>query len=457
MKYQKFILTLLLCLLFLSSALNAQVVRVDEVVGKSDPGRNRSRGLGMLKGVKDVLEEFYYDKNYRGIDIDQRFKEAAEKIKTLDTNAEIFKVIAGVVMEFKDSHTQFYPPSRSNRVEYGFSMQMIGDRCLVVNVKKGSDAEKQGVKIGDQVVKIGQYQVTRGNLWVLNYYLYSLEPLPVLPITVAGPDGKERTVGVEASFRSLADRKKEAAQKRKEKRENPYKCSRISADVTACKLRTFSVDKKFIDQMMREAVQGSKLILDLRGNRGGYVKMEEYLTGHFFDREVKIADMVSRKKTDTRMAKPVKDSHFNGELIVLIDSDSASASEVFARVIQLEKRGKIVGDVSAGAVMTSYGISLSNSRGVPGYETLSFYGMNVTVADVIMSDGQRLENIGVLPDHPVGPTGVALAQRNDPVLAFAADLLGARISSDDAGKLEFLFKKSEDDVDEESEDDAAQP
>lgn len=107
--------------------------------------------------------------------------------------------------------------------------------------------------------------------------------------------------------------------------------------------------------------------------------------------------------------------------------------------------------------MTSYGISLANNRGVPGFETLSLYGMNVTVADVIMSDGNRLENVGVVPDFAVGPSNAALAKRNDPILAFAARQLGAHISSDEAGRLEFLFKKTEDDVDDADEGEDPRP
>lgn len=285
--------------------------------------------------------------------------------------------------------------------------------------------------------------MTRETLWVLNYYLYQLEPMPVLSIFVQKPGNTEKGINIEASFKSLEERIKEAEKLRKEKSENPYKCSKISPEVIACKLKTFSVEKKFIDQMMKEAVGSSKIILDLRGNRGGSVKIEEYLLGHFFDREIKIADMVMRRKTDSRMSKPVKDRQFHGEITVLVDSDSASASEVFARVIQLEKRGKIVGDVSAGAVMTSYQISMANRRGQDEFQSLSFYGMNVTIADVIMSDGNRLENIGVIPDYLVGPTPEALIERNDPVLAYSAKLMGAKITPAEAGKLQFLWKKPE--------------
>ncbi len=437
-----------LCLV--SAAANAQMLRVEEVESKSRPELNRSRGTKMLGQIKDMMEQYYFDKKYKGIDIDKRFKETAAKIKTLETNAQIFRVIAALLLEFDDSHTRFYPPGRTNRVEYGFTMQMIGNNCFVVDVKKGSDAEKQGMKVGDQILKIGQYNVDRDTLWQLNYFIYQLEPMPVLPVTLGETPEKSRSIGVLASFKSLEERKKEAEARRKEVRENPVKCSKVSAALTACKLRSFVVEKKSIDEMMKQAVTGSKLILDLRGNRGGYVKIEEYLAGHFFDREIKIADMITRNKTSERFAKPVSDRQFKGELVVLVDSNSASASEVFARLIQIEKRGKIVGDVSAGAVMTSYNMSMAIDRGAPGFQTITPFGLNLTVADLIMSDGNRLEKIGVVPDHPVGPTPFAIANKNDPILAYAVGLLGEKLSSEDAGKLEFLYKRTEADDDDDN-------
>lgn len=438
-------------LLFLTQSIYAQLT-IDEVASPASISLNRRRGLNMLDEIKDIIKVRYYDKNYRGINLDERFKAAAERVKKMDTNWQIFRVIGQVLFEFNDSHTRFYPPNRANQVEYGFSIQMVGNNCFVVDVKKGSDADVKGLKVGDIVTGVGKFAPSRENLWKMNYLLYALDPQESIKLYVLNQDRTEREIEIKSTFRSIAERQKDAEKRRKQKRENPYRCQKIDAETIACKLETFSVDKKYVDKMMAEVGNHKKMILDLRGNGGGYVKIEEYLTGYFFDRDVKVATFVMRDKNKERIAKSQKEKVFKGELVVLIDSNSASASEVFSRVIQLEKRGKVVGDVSAGAVMTSNFITMTNSRGVPGFETLSFFAINLTVADLIMSDGNRLENVGVIPDHPVGPTGKALFEKSDPVLTYSAGLLGAKITSEDAGKFYFLTKKTEADEDEENSD-----
>jgi hypothetical protein len=70
--------------------------------------------------------------------------------------------------------------------------------------------------------------------------------------------------------------------------------------------------------------------------------------------------------------------------------------------------------------------------------------MSITIGDVIMKDGSRLEHIGVIPDYPVVPNGLALSKKMDPILAYAATLLGAELTLEKAGTFHFITRKEAD-------------
>ncbi len=59
--------------------------------------------------------------------------------------------------------------------------------------------------------------------------------------------------------------------------------------------------------------------------------------------------------------------------------------------------------------------------------------MQVSISDVVMPDGQRLEHIGVTPDHMIIPTGADMAARRDPAMAKALSVVGVTISPEEAG------------------------
>lgn len=440
-------LLFLFCNCFAPGLASAQLVSAN--ASPASASINRERGYQMLEQIKTTIKERYYDKTYHGIDLDARFRTAKERIKTLNENWQIFRIIAGLVLEFDDSHTLFVPPGRHVRIQYGFTMQMIGDRCYVMDVKRDSDAEKKGLRPGDVITQISKMVPSRDSLWKIEYLLYALDPQPAVALSVRTLDGVDRSLTVESKFSTPEEVKKEIDQKRKEQKERketkegPVTCQKFDNDAVTCKLKTFSVEKKDIDGMMKQVEGSKKLILDLRGNGGGFVSIEEYLSGYFFDHDVKIATMVSREKPKERVARTLKDRVFGGQLVVLIDSDSASAAEVFARLIQLEKRGTIIGDVSSGKVMTSNFIPMAAERGPDTMLTYSVFALNVTVADLIMSDGQRLEKVGVVPDRFAVPTPGAIRDRLDPVLSYAAAQLGSKLSVEDASNFHFLLKKPE--------------
>jgi C-terminal processing protease CtpA/Prc len=80
-----------------------------------------------------------------------------------------------------------------------------------------------------------------------------------------------------------------------------------------------------IESIIGKARKHSALIIDLRGNLGGSVEVLSLLLGRMFNHEVKIADRVGRSVRSPQIAKSAS-PHFDGKLIVLVDSGSASAA-----------------------------------------------------------------------------------------------------------------------------------
>ncbi|HET8644085.1 MAG TPA: S41 family peptidase, partial [Vicinamibacteria bacterium] len=129
--------------------------------------------------------------------------------------------------------------------------------------------------------------------------------------------------------------------------------------------------------------------------------------------------------------RPRRGRAYTGSLVVLVDSDSASASEVFARTVQLRRRGTVVGDRTAGAVRLSRTHVIMASRDrrfVP-------YAVSVSEAEVEMPGGDSLEKTGVTPDERVLPTAEDLRAGRDPALARAVALLGGALSPEEAGRV----------------------
>lgn len=442
--------------------LSSLIIGVDSSIHAQDDGQKpklageaklaRNYALGILDEMGEILSEYYYDPKFHGIDLKTRLEAAKIRVKTLQYNWQMYRVLVQVLMEFDDSHTSMRLPPRADYFQYGLGWQMVGDECYVKSIKKGSNAATQGIEVGDQILQIGKFNPTRKDLWKINYLIYRLDPSKTMELKIRKADGTEKVLTIEAKTQTEKEFRAEVkAKKDKQKDKNkyePFECKEINKVLAACRLDTFIVERSHIEKMMKFASAYPKLILDLRGNGGGYVVIEQYLLSYFFDREVKIADLVTKTKTETRSTKLIdSDKRYKGTVTVLIDSNSASAAEMTAKVLQLEKRAKVYGDYSSGSVMTSISLPFRSVMSSFSASAIIKVGMSVTIADVIMRDGSRLEKVGVTPDEVLQPTGLALKMRMDAVLAYAAMKNGVELTPEDAGKFHFIMEKDEDSAD----------
>jgi carboxyl-terminal processing protease len=194
------------------------------------------------------------------------------------------------------------------------------------------------------------------------------------------------------------------------------------------KMPQFDLMEDKVDEIMGRVKKHKALILDLRGNTGGYEITWKRLASHLFDTELKV-DLKRRKETKPVVIKPAGNP-FKGQLIILVDSRSGSSSEIIARLVQLQKRGTIIGDRSSGKVMRSRVHPFEMGAG-----SVINYGVSITDADVIMPDGKSLEGVGVTPDEMALPSAEDMATKRDPVLARAVALVGLNLTPEKAGTL----------------------
>lgn len=399
---------------------------------------DRELAESMLRDADADVQKHYYDSKFHGIDWRARVQEARKNLETARSMDDAVSEIAALLDSLHDSHTFLLLPPRTHVHDFGFQMEMIGDRCYVVRVRAGGDAEKKGLKQGDEIRAVNGYPVSRKDFRRLVYIVNVLRPQPELRLTLMDARGGQRQLEVMTRFQlstvnryflhqGINVRVRDAEEERRILRARYFE---KGDDLLVVKIPEFSFSASEVDTMVGKMRAHRGVVLDLRGNPGGYVDTLDRLLGGLFQNDLKILDRVGRDATKSVSATGRHHDAFTGRFAVLIDSESASASEVLARVVQLERRGFIVGDRSSGSVM--------ESRLYPHQVALDSkvsYAISVTDADLVMTDGKSLEHVGVEPDTIFLPTDQDLANNRDPALAKAAGLVGAKLSPEEAGTI----------------------
>jgi carboxyl-terminal processing protease len=415
--------------------------------------QSRESAETMLQNIATEIKKDYYDPKFHGLDWDAVVAQARQKIDKSESFDMALLHIAAVVDALNDSHTTLFPPRRvvsappqgfvrdwrsllqltDKRHDYGWRSQMIGERCFVTHVRPGSDAETKGLHAGDEVLSINGYRPERTSIQRAEYIFNVLRPQDELKLEVMDPTGAKKQLTVAAKVQQVPQMSQyEQGERTIHAYEDLERVSKprwaeLGDDLAILKLPNFYLNFDAVQSWIGKMRKHKVLIIDLRDNHGGAEETLRNLLGSIFDHEVKIGDRVMRTDRKPLMAKPLHP--FEGKIIVLIDSNSKSAAEIFSRMVQIERRGVVVGDRTAGSVMEA------RYHPYQLFGSAIYYGVSITQADLVMADGKSLEHVGVTPDEVMIPTASDLAKGFDPVLARAAEILGVKLSAEQAGKL----------------------
>ncbi|MDA9261778.1 S41 family peptidase [Flavobacteriales bacterium] len=298
--------------------------------------------------------------------------------KGLDSKKKLFQVLDVIEKDYVDSisskeltdktikqllsnldpHSVYIPYKKFNREEeelrgefagVGVKFIILNDTLNVTNVIANGPSSRAGIKNGDVIIRIDTTLVAGVNL-KNDQVMKLLKGKPSTEVKVeilrnGEIINKEIVRGlipinsVTASFM-------------------------ISEDVGYIKLVRFSETsaKEFYYSAQKLLQKGmKKLVFDLRGNGGGYLQVAENIVDEFLEKDLMMVYTKDKQGKGSKAYSTENGILKNIGLAILIDSESASASEIVAGAIQDNDRGTIYGRRSFGKGLVQKPVMLSDS------------------------------------------------------------------------------------------------
>jgi len=390
---------------------------------------NRDLMRGIAEGVHDIIKKNFYDSSLKGIDWDKELKETQKKIDTCNSPGEMLAAIYWMVRKMDDSHTNFIPPWQTLQPRFGFQAKPFGDTVRVYRIKEKGPAEKAGLLVGDTVLGIEGVVANRKNYSETQFYYRFIQPAGILVLDIERNGKRQRLeipadVHTRAAMEVVYDMSKVFDAIREEETaysENPFQYATVDS-IGYVKLRNFVGD--MAERALWKVKGSPALIIDVRGNPGGEIADLQRFAGYLEKSETELFTATRRGKTEKITAKPRQPSFSDIPIAVLVDSESASASELLARHLQLSGRAVIIGDRTAGEVA---GARFFEQH--IGTEAAVFYGAQTTVAHAMFPDGKDIEKAGVTPDVMCIPEAADLVAKRDPCRDLAMTTLKAKLAA----------------------------
>lgn len=338
--------------------------------------------------------------------LDDKYVEAA----STTSEARVWGAIKGLAASYGDPYTVFFPPVESKMFQEDISGNFEGvgmeigikdNQLRVVTPLKNSPAEKAGVKVGDLIIKIGDKDTNE----------MSVDQAVKL---IRGPQGTSVTMTFlpQGSSKTV-----ERVLVRQVINIPTIETSTKPGGIFVIRLYSFSAQSS---SLFREALRdfiisgNHKLILDLRGNPGGYLDAAWDMTSWFLPAGKTVVIEDFGKNAEQKLYRSKGYDIFTDKLrmVILVDAGSASASEILAGALQEHGIAKLVGTETfgKGSVQELVGITANTS-------------LKVTIARWLTPNGHNLSHAGLKPDFEVKVTDKDVEANKDAQLDKALELL----------------------------------
>jgi carboxyl-terminal processing protease len=356
-------------------------------------------------------------------EIRKTLSERYNRIKTstfqLNSN-DVFQSFINAYTTSIEPHTAYFSPRTSENFDISMRLSLEGigavlrgenDYTQVVKVITGGPADLSGeLNVDDRIIGVGQNK--DGKLVdVIGWRLDDVVDLIRGPKgTIIKLDVLPKGVGAEGPSKLVTMTRDKIKLEEQDASSSIIDIPKTNTHIGVIDLPTFYIDfaaqaegkkdykstshdvRKLIKSMLKENIDG--LIIDLRGNGGGSLSEALELTGLFIDRGPVVQTKDASGRVDINY-DPEPGISYPGPLAVLVDRDSASASEIFAGAIQDYHRGIIIGEPTFGKGTVQNVIDLNRFI----KENNEDHGrLKTTIAQFFRVSGGSNQHKGVVPD-----------------------------------------------------------
>jgi carboxyl-terminal processing protease len=360
--------------------------------------------------------------------LDKRYRGYTERLGDLD-GEDVFQTFMNAYTQEIEPHTNYLSPRSSENfnIQMRLSLEGIGavlqredEYTVVRQVVKGGPAGKSGrIKVGDRIIAVGQGSkpvMTEVIGWKVDDVVEQIRgkkgttvQLDVLPAD-AGVDAKPERIVLVREKVKLEDQAAKSSLIEIGNKPGAAKPAAPLHRIGVIHLPTFYHDfegarrgdpdyrsstrdvVKLIDKLKLQKIDG--LVIDLRDNGGGSLTEATDLTGLFIRKGpvVQVRDAQGRVSLEEDRDSAIA---WDGPLAVVIDRQSASASEIFAAAMQDYGRALIIGETSFGKGTVQNLVDLDN---IAQNESPKYGQLKMTVAQFFRVDGGSTQHKGVVPD-----------------------------------------------------------
>lgn len=330
--------------------------------------------LGSSSGLDSTLKKIknQIDKNYLWKD----------KINESELEEGAIK---GYVEGLGDKYTEYIPKDEMETYTEEITGSFVGvgiymiadektDRIVVYYPIPESPAEKAGIKSGDIIKSVDGTE-------------YRYEDFSKIADNIKGEEGTKVTIVIER------DKKEKTFEiTRARVNTNPITIKLLENNIGYVNFPSFDTDsaKNFKEKIQELEKQGAKsLIIDLRNNGGGIVDECTEIADYFLEKG-KIIMSTKDNKGEEKKDKTKKDAIFTMPVIILVNENTASSSEILSGALQENDRAKVVGTKTYGKGVIQTLMTLSNGS-----------GLKITTAEYHTPKGTAINGFGIQPDEEV--------------------------------------------------------